>query len=329
MDPTRPTMNDVAAAAGVGLKTVSRVVNNQPGVRPELAARVEQAIVALQYRRNDIASSLRSSDPTVSVGLIIEDLGNPFYSAIARGVETVLAPVGHLLLMGSSERNAERERELVLDLSRRRVKGMIVVPAADDHAFLQREVEFGLQLVFLDRPVEGVDGDTVVLDNRGGTAAAVERLIALGNTRIGFVAAADHWTVRQRLSGYRQALTSAGLPVDDSLVRLDVHTVADAAAAVSGLLDLDSPPTAIFGVNNLVTIGILMGLDQRGRRLDVAGFDDIDTAPLLRSPLTLAAYDPTEVGRRAAELLLERLAGRRESRDVVIPTSIKSYGAER
>lgn len=319
-------MNDVAKAAGVSLKTVSRVVNDEGGVRPELTARVEQAITRLRYRRNDIASMLRAGAPKVSVGLIIEDLGNPFYSAIARGVEDVLAEHGHILLTASSDKDPVRERELLLDLCSRRVDGVIIVPAAADHEFLQREVDFGLQVVFLDRPGKGVDGDTVVIDNRGGAAAAVKHLLGLGHTRISFIATDDHWTVRQRMSGYESELRHADLAIDKSLIKLGLRGISDAAAATSDLLDLASPPTAFFADNNLMTMGVLTELQRRDISMDVAGFDDIDAAPLFRAPLTVVAYDPMDLGRRAARSLIERFEGRRTPRRVVVSTTLKSYG---
>src|SRR6266496_1441188 len=148
----RPTMTDVAAAAGVSLKTVSRVVNAEPGVTPETAARVRGAIEQLGFRRNDVARALRRGQRFRMLGLVIEDVANPFYSAIARGAEEVTRERGLLLITGSSDEDPARERELVRLFCERRVDGLLMVPAADDHRYLFPELRVGLHVVFIDRP---------------------------------------------------------------------------------------------------------------------------------------------------------------------------------
>ena len=147
----RPTMRDVASTAGVSLKTVSRVVNSEIGVRPATAARVEAAIAQLGFARNDVARSLRHGRAN-ALGLVIEDVANPFYSAIARTVEDAAHARSHILITGSCEEDAERERELVLRLLRRSVDALLIVPAGDDHRYLQPELDDGIPIVFLDRP---------------------------------------------------------------------------------------------------------------------------------------------------------------------------------
>ena len=147
----RPTMRDVASTAGVSLKTVSRVVNSENGVRPATAARVEAAIAQLGFARNDVARSLRHGRAN-ALGLVIEDVANPFYSAIARTVEDAAHARSHILITGSCEEDAERERELVLRLLRRSVDALLIVPAGDDHRYLQPELDDGIPIVFLDRP---------------------------------------------------------------------------------------------------------------------------------------------------------------------------------
>ena len=170
-------MRDVASSAGVSLKTVSRVVNSEDGVRPATAARVEAAIAQLGFARNDVARSLRHGRAN-ALGLVIEDVANPFYSAIARTVEDAAHARNHILITGSCEEDAERERQLVLRLLRRSVDALLIVPAGDDHRYLQPELDDGIPIVFLDRPPRGVEADTVLLDNVGGARAAVAHLLA-------------------------------------------------------------------------------------------------------------------------------------------------------
>src|ERR1700750_3223320 len=147
----RPTMKDVATRAGVALKTVSRVVNDEPGVTPETASRVRNAINELGFRRNDSARLLRKGQ-TPSIGLIMEDIGDPFYSALSRAVEDVAHWNGSLLFTGSSDEDPQREQELVLALCARRVDGLIVIPASGDHRYLLPEIAAGGVSVFVERP---------------------------------------------------------------------------------------------------------------------------------------------------------------------------------
>src|SRR5215468_1368451 len=181
--PRRPTMVDVAKHAGVSLKTVSRVVNNEPVVGRELVDRVLAAISELGFRRNDIARNLRSPRVNATVGLLIEEIANPFYATIASVTAEVAAAHDSLLITTSSEEDPEREQAMLLDLTSRRVDGLLVVPAGQDHAFLRREIDMGTPVVFLDRPPGNLLADTVLLDNQGGSRAGIRRLLAAGHRR--------------------------------------------------------------------------------------------------------------------------------------------------
>ena len=172
----RPTMVDVARRADVSLKTVSRVVNDEP-VGQELVNRVLAAIAELGFRRNDIARNLRSRQLNATVGLLIEEIANPFYATIASVAAEIAAAHGTMLITASSEEDPERERALLQDFTQRRVDGLLVVPAGLDHSFLRREVELGMPVVFLDRPPQGLHADAVLLDNRGGSHAGVGALL--------------------------------------------------------------------------------------------------------------------------------------------------------
>src|SRR3954447_24127799 len=241
----RPTMSDVARAAGVSLKTVSRVVNDEAGVRGATATRVQEAIAALGFGRNDAARALRSGQVSRTLGLVIEDIANPFYSGIMRGVEQVAREHGLLLIAGSSDETPERERELVLALCERRVDGLILVPASSDHTYLLPEMRLGVHAVFLDRPPSGIEADTVLLDNEGGADAATTHLLAGGHRRVAMLGDTPTlFTAAARLAGYRRALERHGIAFDERLVRMGLHTVDDASAAASELLAAADPPTA-------------------------------------------------------------------------------------
>lgn len=181
------TLEDVARIAGVSAKTVSRVVNSEAGVHPETAIRVQRAIASLGYRRNDVARNLRKGISAAAVGLLIEDLGNPFYAVLARAVELVARRHGHALVITSSGEHPAHERELLTDLLRRGMDGLLVVPAGHDHRYLDAALRPGVPLVFLDRPPGGIEADTVVLDNVAGARTATRHLLAHGHRRIAYV----------------------------------------------------------------------------------------------------------------------------------------------
>ncbi len=304
----RPTMKDVAAAAGVGLKTVSRVVNGESGVTPEMAARVQAAIEALGFRRNDSARLLRTGR-TASVALLLEDISDPFSSALSRAVEQVAAAEGCLLFTGSSAEVPARERELALAFCARRVDGLIVVPAGDDHRYLLPEIESGTPVVFLDRPGSGIDADAVLSDNAGGAQAGTAHLIAHGHRRIGFVGDLPSiHTAAERARGYRAAMAGAGLPVDERWVDCGPTDRARVAAAVRRLTTGPDPVTALFTANNRVTLAALHHLPAE-RRPALVGFDDLELADLLTPGLTVVAQDPAALGALAARRLFDRLTG--------------------
>jgi len=311
--PRRPTMVDVARHAGVSLKTVSRVVNSEPAVAQALVERVLTAIAELGFRRNDIARNLRSGRVNATVGLLIEEIANPFYAAIASVAADIAADHKTLLMTASSEEDADRERTLLLELCQRRVDGLLVVPAGEDHSYLRREVEMGMAVVFLDRPPGDLSADTVLLDNRGGARSGVARLLADGHTRIGILLdSLSVYTMRERLAGARDALADAGVPGDEDL------------------LDRPDPPTAFFATNNRIAVGALQELWRRGSDAALVGFDDFELSHLMPRPLTLIGYDPRELARTATELLFRRIGGdRSEPTTTVLPTRLVDRGIRR
>lgn len=327
--PTRATMHDVARTAGASLKTVSRVVNMEPGVRPEMQRRVEDAIVSLGFRRNVAARSLRTGHRIGSIGLLVADLMNPFYSSVAKAVEGVAARHDAVIIIVSSGENAVRERELVLNLLHRPVDGMIVVPAGSDHRYLEPERRRGAQIIFLDRGGSNIEADAVVLDNFGGAKLAVDHLIRHGHKRVGFVGDLD--TVRtaaERLDGYKAALADAGIPYDSELVRLGSPAVELAESAARQLLALENRVTAVFAANNRQCVGVLRAIRESQRQIALVGFDDFELADLLPIPVSVIGFDPAELGRAAAELLFSRMAGdNRPPQRIVIPTRLIQRGS--
>jgi LacI family transcriptional regulator len=325
-------MREVAALAGVSLSTVSRVINGSPPVAPALARKVEQAVEMLGYRHDQVAGSLRRANRTsATIGLVFEDVSNPFFSLIHRAVEDVASTRSVLTLAGSSDEDPERERVLTEGLLARRVDGLIIAPAVGDHSYLARDVAAGVALVFVDRPPEFIDADSVVSDNVGGARTAVSHLIARGHRRIGYLGdQPDIFTAAGRLRGYREALAQHAIPEEADLIRPTMFRAADADAMTAELLQGPSPPTALFTAQNLITMGALRTLHRLGLQNSIAlvGLDDLPLADVLEPGITVVAQDPYEMGRRAAELVFSRLDGYDgRSRHVTLPIPLIRRGS--
>jgi LacI family transcriptional regulator len=325
-------MREVAAVADVSLSTVSRVVNGGAGVREDLAERVQGAVEMLGYRHNLTASTLRRADrQSATIGVISEDVSNPFFGTVHRGVEDVARERGVLTLVGSSDEDPDRERELADAFMARGVDGLIVASAVSDYAYLTRERAAGLAVAFVDRPPRFFDADTAVSDNVGGAMAAVEHLIAAGHRRIGFLGdRPDLFTAAERLRGYREALAKHGLPEDLELVRHPRFRGVDAYETTRALLDGKDPPTALFSGQNLITIGVVRAIHAAGvqHSLAMVSFDDIPLADALNPGVTVVAQDPAALGRAVAELLFARVDGHDgPTRQVIIPTRLIERGS--
>ncbi len=307
----RPTMRDVAARAGVSFKTVSRVVNAERGVSPALEQRVRAAIVELGFRPDAGARSLRRADRrSASIGLLLEDVSNPFSAAVQRAVEDECVPRDVVVLSASLDEDPARERRFATVFGARNVDGLLIAPAADDQSHLAPELEAGTRIVCLDREAVGLPVDSVVSTNAEGARAAVRHLAAHGHRRIAFLG--DRPTIataRLRHAGYRAALDELGLPVGP--VVHDLRSPADAELATARLLEAPDPPTAVFAAQNLVSIGAIRALRALGRQHSVAlvGFDDVPLADLLAPGLTAVTQDPATIGRLAVRLLLDRIDG--------------------
>lgn len=325
-------MREVAALAGVSIKTVSRVINGEPAVSSDLMIRVTAAIERLDYRHNMTASSLRRADGrTATIGVVLEDVANPFSSALHRAIEDVAVERSVLVLAGSSDEDENRERQLIAAFTSRRVDGLVIQPASHDHSFLIAERKAGTAIVFVDRPPAFFDADTVVTDNAAGVRRGVRHLIGHGHKKVGYLG--DLHTIAtaaQRYQGYVAELAAQRMTVDERFVRLDTSGIARAEAAVTELLEGSDPPTALFTAQNLITIGAFRTLRRLGlhRKIALVGFDDILLADLLEPAITVVAQDPAAIGRTAAQMLFRRLDGDRSpAQHQVVPTRLIARGS--
>ncbi|TQL84701.1 LacI family transcriptional regulator [Microbacterium saperdae] len=304
-----PTMNDVARVAGVALKTVSRYVNGETNINPQMAERIRDAITSLGYRRNLAAASIRPGRTSRVIGLVIGDLSNPYYSTIARAVESVVDAHGFLLTTASSDENGDRHDRLVDRLMEQRVDALIIVPPKNVARTWDQVPPPVPPLVLIDRPAPGVRADVVLADNAGGAFAATQELLAQGSERVAFVGdALTIYTMSERHRGYLSALEHAGAVHADALVHTRAHSLEDAAAIVTTLLENGSAD-AIFAANNRAAIGAVLAFRTLGRRVPLIGFDDFEAAPLVTPAVSVVSQDVALMGRTAAELALSRIDG--------------------
>ena len=306
-----PTIKDVAVEAQVSVATVSRVVNGSASVRPTVRQRVEAAVGKLGYQPNALASGLRRKS-TLTVGLVVNNIYNPFYAELTKGVEDVARLYGYSIILCNSGTNPEQERRYLEVLLSRRVDGIIISPTGGNRKAFERVVANGVPMVQVDRQVPGLQVDTVVVDNRQGVREAILHLVALGHRRIGaIVGPSGISTGRERLAGYLESLQEAGLPVIDELVKEGDFLKQSGYRLFGELMSLGQPPTAVFTANNEMAAGSLLAARERGLRLpdDLAfvTYDDPDWSVLVDPPLTVVRQPVYAVGTTAANRLFDHL----------------------
>lgn len=310
-------LKDVADHAGVSISTVSRVLNHPDMVNAKTRQRVERSIRKLDYQPNRVARRLSSKGGKAHIiGFIIPDIENSFYSSIVRGVENVAYTNDYAVILCNSGEDAERENYYLNVLRGESVDGIVLPPIPENRVAATNFKQIDIPTVCFDRqPEEGLF-DTVVTDNRRSTRTAIEHLIRLGHERIAIICGSlNLYTSVERLNGFKDAFHKHGLEiVDDFIASSDVANQSDRELGfqlAEKLLDLPDRPTAVFTSNNQITLGALRSIRGRGLHVpdDVAlvGFDDTEWAEFVDPPLTAIRQPSYELGRRAAEMLLQRI----------------------
>ncbi|WP_157007436.1 LacI family DNA-binding transcriptional regulator [Agromyces laixinhei] len=325
-------MRHVAALAGVGVKTVSRVINGEPNVSAATIARVTQAARTLDYQPDLHAGNLRRADGrTRTLGLLVGSVDNPFSGTVHRAVEDAAREHGVAVFASSLDDDRDREQEAVSAFLRRRVDGLILTTVSESQDYLAPELRRGTPVVFVDREPAGITSDSVVSDNADGAALATGHLLKHGHRRVAFLGDREAiQTARERRRGFLEELGRAGVATRDVPMVEGLHDEESARAATIALLDSPAPPTAIFSSQNLVTIGTIRALRELGRHRDIAlvSFDDVPLADLLEPGLTVVAQDPQQIGRLAAERVFARLDGDRSpAARTIVPTRLIERGS--
>jgi len=305
-----PTVKDVSRLAGVSTATVSRVLAGFEEVSDETRKRVFEAVRTLNYQPNRNARNLRMNINS-KIGVIISDIQNPFFSSVVRGIEKAAIKENYNILLGNSDEDTEREKKLIAMLVEERVAGIILTPTNSDPECYQALISSGIPYVIIDRRLPIHEVDMVLVDGFTGAVTAVEYLIGLKHTKIGFVGGLKHQPVmNEREQGYLAALRKHNLPVLQRYIQYGNNRLEGGYSAVRELLSLDQPPTALLIANNLMTLGGLQAIHETGLdipgQISLVGFDDMDWASSLRPPLTVVAQPAFEMGETSASVLLER-----------------------
>lgn len=305
------TIADVAQQAGVGISTAARALSGHGYVAPETRRRVLETADELGYVTNRVARSLRTRS-TRMLGLLIADVENPFYSVMAKNVESVAKEAGyHVILCNDNDEGAE-ERQYLTILEGMGIDGLLITPTSRNRRHLQRLGEKGMAIVQIDRQVEGLHTDAILADNEGGARAAVDHLVAMGHTRIGILAGpADVTTGHQRLQGFLGAMAQHGLDVPAEYVRTCSFRRDHAVQEARSLLECAERPTAVFAANNILAESCFLAVEQCGLRMpadvSLVAFDDMPWMSMTSPKITAVRQPVADMARTATELVLRRL----------------------
>lgn len=324
------TRNDVARLAGVSVATVSYVLNDGPRqVAPETRAKVLEAIEELNYQPSAVARSLKTRK-TLTVGLIVTDILNPFHSGVAKRLEEAARAAGYTLILCNSDENVEQELTYLRILQSKRVDGIILVPAGGNVEFLNEMIHNDWNLVQLDRRLPEVDADSVVMDNERGAFLMVNHMIEQGHRRIAFISPSSQLTPGLgRRQGYEQALTQAGIPIDPRLIFEGDFKAEKGLKLARDLINSKPRPTAIFAANNRLALVVMEVLREHNlvipRDMALGVFDDLEYYSLYSPTISAVRYSITDLAQRGFQLLLDRMSGQHlggYARHEVVPCTL-------
>lgn len=320
-----PTLADIAKIAGVGVMSVSRVVNGTRRVTPEVERKVRAAIERIGYVPNEAARILKGYRSRV-LGLIVPDLSDPFFATCANAIQETAWDAGYMTLMAASGHSENLERRETEIMVQRKVAGLLVIPSGSQNEHFRAAREAGIPIVSFDRPMENVESDTLVVNNRDASAMLVEHLIEHGHENILCVADDEKvFTRAERVAGYTLAMRRAKLPIRVCLFGPMTGTLAD---QLSFALESNPVPTAIFAESNRIGVEVLRELRKRSLKIPdqiaFVGFDDFEAATLVDPAITVVRQPEVELGRKAASMLLARLSEKPPLGSVrtVLPTEL-------
>jgi len=312
-------IKDVARKAGVSTATVSRALSDFPGIRDKTRKNVLKAVSELNYEINAVARNLRQKK-TNSIGIIVGNVLSQFYSVIAKSVEDIANKFGYNTILCNGDENPEKELNYLKVLMSNRVDGIILTPTGKNSEYVQRLLNSRTKVVLLDRLIEGVDCDAILVDNTDGAYKAVKHLIDQGYRKIGIVDGyLDRTTGAERLKGYLQAIEEAGMAKDDSLIKIGNFKKESGRKLTKELLDQSNRPEAIFTTNVDMSMGALIAIKEMGLRIpddiSIICFDDSDWASILEPSITVIRQPVYQLGSTAAEMLIKKIEDEEKESD--------------
>lgn len=310
------TIKDVAQLAQVSVGTVSRYLNGYT-ITEKNRLKIEQAIRQLDFKLNPVARSLKTNK-SMTVAVVVPALANIFSMNIIEGIERYLDQYGYSLIVCDSESDEEKEKAKLRFVKDKYVDGVVIMPAGSAGYHIAEVLGDEIPVVLMDRLVEGVKLDAVVVDNINAVYQAIEELIILGHRRIAMIGGPDGiYTAVERYEGYKRVFADYNMAVDEALILHGDYTADTGYALMKEIMQLDQPPTAVFISNYEMTIGAMMAINEMGiqvpEQLSVIGFDQLELSKLIRPSLSVVVQPMAEIGQKAAEILYRRMKGDREN----------------
>lgn len=310
------TMKDIARRTGLGLATISSYFNGG-NVREKNRIKIEEAIEELHYEVNEVARGLKTN-ATRTIGVVIPELNNTFCAEIITGMEDVLRSHGYATIVCDCRTDKKLEREAVEFLIRRRVDGIINMPVDEEGNHLKRFQKMGKPIVLIDRKIQGIDCDSVLVDNKKAAEDAVRYFIGRGHRNIGIIGGPEEvFTAQERMAGYYKALESAGIPVRESLIWHGDYTIQGGVRGLEELVQNNPEMTAVFVTNYEMTMGAMIGVNELGIRipeqLSMIGFDNLQFARACNPKLTIVAQPTDGIAREVAKVMLNHLENAAET----------------
>jgi len=322
------TIRDVARVAGVSISAVSAALNNKLGVSKDTRLRIIAVAEKLRYEPNILAKGLITKKSYI-IGLIISDISNPFFSKVIRGIEDIANENNFNLVLCNADEDPQKEKAYLRVLQGRQVDGLIVAPTNESNEYIKELVEKGIPAVLLDRKLNGIEVDSVTVDNVEGSYKAVSHLIHLGHKRIGIISGPKNiMTGGDRLEGYLKSLREHHLTINERLIKEGNFRQESGYDKACEFLKMRNPPRAVFIANNLMTLGALKALRERKIKIpgemSIVGFDDMAWTSLVDPPLTIISQPTYTLGSCAAKLLLQRIKGEApaEAQQITLKTKL-------
>jgi DNA-binding LacI/PurR family transcriptional regulator len=313
MKKQKPSISDVAEAAGVSIATVSHVINDTRYVSGEVTQKVRTAIADLGYMPSSLARGLAGKETKI-IGVILSDISNPYFTSIYRGLESVFSAEGYELILANTGEQDSNQELVVRTMMSRQIDGLVIAPTGRESRMLNHLIASGIPVVLIDRdaPVENVS--LVDLDNVTAAYQATSHLIEDGYQKIGIILGLpDVCTTQTRLEGYKMALESFNIPFLEEYVVNGQSRIEGGYQSIKRLMQLEEPPNAFFTINNLMTTGALYAFRELGlscpRDVGLVGFDDHDWADIVTPPLTVIRQPTFEMGVKAAKILIDNTKG--------------------